>query len=97
MKLTKEKAIEFFKTRAPKAWRGKEVETVEEFIFDEERNCFLINGRYFVRYIAPEAMNPLMRNQNFNPTLRGYLAPKGEAKETADYWTSKGWKAGGAR
>lgn len=95
-KLTKEQAIAYFNEKAPKSIRDNGIKTIEEYGFrkpedKEERNFFLINGIYMVRYIIPEAYNHFMRNQNFDPKLSGLRCSKNAISEMLGYWKKKGW------
>lgn len=74
MTLTKEKAVKFYteKKRIP-------ISIIREFgIVDQDRNFFVINDNYVVRYIIPEAMNCLMRNQHFTPRISGMKIRKAD-------------------
>lgn len=96
MKLTKDKAIEYFNQKAPKALRAKGITTIEEYHIkrendEEERVVFIINGCYMVRYIVPQAYNCFMRNQNFREVLKGWKTSKKDVSETIEIWKSHGW------
>lgn len=75
-KITIEELKTYFNTRAPKALREKGILTCTEYVWKEEgeegdRNLYIVNDCYVVRYIKPVSMNPLMRNQHFTPVIKG--------------------------
>lgn len=73
-KITIEELKTYFNTKAPKALREKGIITCTEYAWKEEdgeRNLFIVNDCYVIRYIRPESMNFLMRNQNFKPVIKG--------------------------
>lgn len=90
MKLTKEMAIEYFNQKAPKKLREKGIVDVEGYSKGDE-SVYVINGVYIVRYIVPEAMNCLMRNQNYNPVLRGAKWPRKDVLRAIDALVNKGY------
>ena len=64
-KLNKETAIAFFKGKYDDA-----IELVEGFINRKTGNYFaVINRKYIVSEITPEAYNPFMRNKNFKTRI----------------------------
>ena len=73
MTITKEQAIKYFTEK-----KREEVRTIREFALVEnpERNWFLINENYIVRFMQAEAMNCFMRNQNFKPRISGMKVTK---------------------
>lgn len=67
MTLTEEQAIKFYTEK-----KDHPIITIREFGYlDKDMNFFVINDNYVIRYIIPEAMNPLMRNKNFQPRISG--------------------------
>ena len=96
MKLTKEKAIEYFNAKASKVLLEKGIVTIDEYHVqreqdEEERVIFVINDCYMIRYIVPQAFNCLMRNQSFKEVLKGWRTSKKDIRETVEYWRQKGW------
>lgn len=64
-KLNKETAIAFFKGKYDDA-----IDLVEGFINRKTGNYIaIINRKYIVREITPEAYNPFMRNKNFKTRI----------------------------
>jgi len=91
--LTKKQAIDFFEKRSPKALREKGIVSIEGYSSpDGEEQQFIFNGVYLIRYIVPEAMNCLMKKQNYAQTLRGIKCSKKEMVKYGEYLKSKGWK-----
>ena len=89
MKLTREKAIEYFNQKAPKKLREQGIVKMEEYAKGDE-SVFVINDVYLIRYITPEAYNCLMRNQRFNQTLKGIRHTKQDMAQIIDWITEKG-------
>lgn len=66
-KLNKETAIAFFKEKY-----DDPIELVEGFTNRKTgKYIIVINSKYIVREITPEAYNPFMRNKNFKTRLSG--------------------------
>lgn len=91
MKLTKEQAVAYFNEKAPKALKEKGIQTIEGYSIEvrgeEERiKVFIINGCYVIRYIIPQPMNCLMRNQHFKPVVKGFRMSKSECADMVAYW-----------
>lgn len=94
-KLTKEKAIAYFNEKAPKALREKGITTIEQYVFEfnkQEQVVFIINGVYSIRYINPEAYNCFMRNQNFKTVLKGLRTSKKDIDGWREHWLKKGMR-----
>lgn len=74
MKITKEQAFSYYERK-----KGRPVKRWRELVnLKTGNNAIVINDDYVVRYIVPEPMNFLMRNQNFRPKLSGMKLAKGD-------------------
>lgn len=72
MLITKEEAVAYYERK-----KGIPVKRVRELAnLETGANAIVINDDYVVRYIVPEPMNCLMRNQNFRPKLSGMKLSK---------------------
>lgn len=93
MTITREQAVAYFNEKAPKGLREKGIKSIDEYVLTrrdtkERFNVIVINECYFVRYIVPQAMNCLMKRQNFKPIIKGVKLTQADAAATINYWQS---------
>ena len=90
MKLTKEKAIEYFNQNAPEKLREQGIVKMEEYA-KGDKSLFFINDMYVIRYIVPEPSNCFMRNQRFTPVLKGCKYTKKDTRSFIDCLIESGY------
>ena len=89
--ITKEQALTYFKTKAPKDLRDQDINCIQMFRVklpkkETIETVWIINERYLIHYIQPEPYNCFMRNQNFKPVIKGCRLTKDRYRDLVDYF-----------